>query len=149
MTFTLRPFAPADRDACASILEALPEWFGLADANAGYVAGLTPANARVVFDGNQEVVAFLGLTDHGEGSWEIEVMGVRPALHGAGIGRRLVALIENEAAHAGTGEVRLHADARLHGNLEFYRRLGYRERYRRGHSVLFSRPLEVPIEAAA
>ena len=90
MTFTIRPFAESDRGACRSILAALPEWFGIEEVNDGYVAALTPTNGRVVFDGNQEVIAFLGLTDHGDASWEIEVMGVLPDRHHIGIGRRLV-----------------------------------------------------------
>ncbi|MEM7140423.1 MAG: GNAT family N-acetyltransferase [Actinomycetota bacterium] len=90
MTFTIRPFVDADRASCASILAALPEWFGIAETNDAYIAGLAPQNALVVVDGDQEVVAFLGLVDHGDDSWEIAVMGVRRALHRLGIGRRLV-----------------------------------------------------------
>lgn len=101
MTFTIRPFADADRPSCAAILAALPQWFGIPEVNDGYVAGLDPATALVVFDGNQDVVAFLGLTAHGEDSWEIEVMGVRPGLHRAGIGRRLVDEAERVVAAAG------------------------------------------------
>ena len=50
MTFTIRPFDDADREACAAILDALPQWFGIAEVNAGYVADLEPSSAVVVFD---------------------------------------------------------------------------------------------------
>ncbi|GJM37038.1 MAG: hypothetical protein DHS20C19_04050 [Acidimicrobiales bacterium] len=101
MTFTIRPFADADRAACAGILAALPAWFGIDEVNAGYVAGLTPATAIVVFDGDQRVVAFLGLADHGDDSWEIEVMGVHPDLHHLGVGRRLTDEAVRSVAAAG------------------------------------------------
>ena len=47
VTFTLREFQDDDSDACAAILDALPEWFGIAEVNAGHVAGLTAETALV------------------------------------------------------------------------------------------------------
>lgn len=101
VTFTLRRFADPDRPACAEILASLPPWFGNEEVNSGYVEALAPDRAFVVFDGNQEVVAFLGLAVHTPGSWEIEVMGVRTDLHRAGIGRRLVSEAISSAREAG------------------------------------------------
>lgn len=101
MTFTARPFAESDRAACAEILSSLPEWFGIPEVNAGYVDALRPETASVVFDGNQAVVAFIGMHRHDERSWEIEVMGVRREHHRIGIGRRLIALAVEQATAAG------------------------------------------------
>lgn len=101
MTFTLRNFATGDAPSCGEILVSLPEWFGISEVNAAYVDALRPDNAAVVIDGDQAVVAFVGLHVHNERSWEIEVMGVRREHHRVGIGRRLVAHAVDLAASAG------------------------------------------------
>lgn len=99
VTFTLRPLVGDDVPACAAILDALPEWFGIEAANAAYVAGLATSPGFVVTDGNQEVAGFVGLTLRNHASMRIEVMGVRPDVHRSGIGRRLVdAAIERARA---------------------------------------------------
>jgi hypothetical protein len=64
VTFTLREFQDNESDACAAILDALPEWFGIAEVNAGYVAGITAETAFVVSGGDQEVAGFVGLRVH-------------------------------------------------------------------------------------
>ena len=90
MTFTLRPLVAGDVDECGAILAELDDWFGIEEANAAYVEHLRSHPGGVAEDGNGRVAGFLGLRSHGEGSVEIEVMGVRTELHRAGIGRRLV-----------------------------------------------------------
>ncbi|MEZ5774370.1 MAG: GNAT family N-acetyltransferase [Hyphomicrobiaceae bacterium] len=72
------------------ILEALPEWFGRPDAIASYAteaARLKVAVARL----DEVAVGLAALAPRSAATCEIAVMGLRPDLHGRGIGRRLVA----------------------------------------------------------
>jgi len=85
----LRPLVQEDVPACEQILAALPEWFGIPDANREYITGLPRLPAAViVLQG--AVVGFMSLRSHGEGSSEIEVMAVDSAHHRHGIGRKLI-----------------------------------------------------------
>ena len=78
---------------CAEILRALPQWFGNAEANAGFIRGVR----RMPFFAAMENGAAIGfaaldlLDDH---TAEIHVMGVLPAYHRQGAGRRLFARCE-------------------------------------------------------
>lgn len=80
---------PEEREAAAaSVLADLPDWFGLPDSTAEYVRvsrGL-PFWAAVE-DG--KAVGFAALKETAPKAGEIYVMGVRPGLHRAGVGRRL------------------------------------------------------------
>ncbi|MDH3707775.1 MAG: GNAT family N-acetyltransferase [Acidimicrobiia bacterium] len=87
---TLRRLEPTDVDHCAAMLESLPEWFGLPEANAGYVAALGELPGTVAVDGGGDVVGFVAVRSHTPSSDEIEVMAVVRDRHGGGIGRRLV-----------------------------------------------------------
>jgi len=87
---TVRRLEPGDVAACALILDSLPEWFGLAEANAGYVAALDELPATVAVGADGTVLGFLALRSHTTASVEIDVMAVVRPHHGTGIGRRLV-----------------------------------------------------------
>lgn len=80
---------PGEKEAiAASVLSGLPEWFGLPDSTAEYVRvsrGL-PFWAAVE-DG--KAAGFAALKETAPKTAEIYVMGVRPGLHRAGVGRRL------------------------------------------------------------
>jgi ribosomal protein S18 acetylase RimI-like enzyme len=86
---------------CAEILGALPEWFGLADAVAAYVRDVAdlPVLAVVADDGS--MAGFLAVKEHGSSAAEIYVMGVRPDLHGRGLGTALVAAAEDALSSRG------------------------------------------------
>ena len=58
-------------------------------------------------------------------------MAVHPAAQRQGIGRRLMALAEQEARRRGLAEVRLYTHEVMHGALALYRALGYEETERR------------------
>lgn len=61
----------------------------------------------------------------------LENIAVDPALHGRGIGRRLIEFAEQQAAALGYRRIELYTNARMTENLELYPRLGYREFDRR------------------
>jgi GNAT superfamily N-acetyltransferase len=89
----IRALDPDDVARCAALLDRLPQWFGLADANAAYVAALDRLPGFVDDDG-AEVRGFLALERHNPRSAEILVMGVEPSCHRRGVGRALVAAAE-------------------------------------------------------
>jgi GNAT superfamily N-acetyltransferase len=78
---------------CEELLHALPEWFGLEEANREYVRAV---KELPVFAAGRN--GLLALKVHTEAAAEIHVMAVRPERHGQGIGTALVAAAE---AHLG------------------------------------------------
>lgn len=86
---TIEAFHERHHASCAAILAALPDWFGIPESNASYLAGLRELAAFVaVRDG--EVVGFASLRMHFERAAEVEVMAVRADLHRHGVGRALL-----------------------------------------------------------
>jgi GNAT superfamily N-acetyltransferase len=85
----IAPFRPDRLAACAEILGLLPDWFGIPESNARYLADLSQLPAFVALHGDR-VVGFASLRVHYERSAEIEVMAVRPELHRSGVGRALL-----------------------------------------------------------
>lgn len=78
---------------CREILDDLPEWFGLPEAKANFIAASAelPMLAGLV-DGR--AIGFVSLKPQTDFAVELYVLGVRRAYHRRGIGR---ALIENAA----------------------------------------------------
>ncbi len=68
----------------------------------------------------------------------LDNVAVAPARQGGGIGRRLLAFAEAEAARRGLPELRLHTHALMVENQSWYRRLGWSE-YARGEQAGFAR----------
>ena len=87
-------------ELCRSILEALPEWFGIAEAVDDYVA-LAERSPTIVAALNGDDVGFLTLVQHNPFSAEVAAMGVLPTLHRRGIGRMMLAHAERGLASAG------------------------------------------------
>jgi GNAT superfamily N-acetyltransferase len=74
---------------CADILAALPTWFGIPESVAEYVAAAdTEPTVVATLDGRD--CGILTLRLHTPAAAEIVVMGVRPDLHRAGVGRALL-----------------------------------------------------------
>ncbi|MGI9603407.1 MAG: GNAT family N-acetyltransferase [Acidimicrobiales bacterium] len=89
-TAAIRPLRTEDVTECGDILESLPEWFGLADANRAYIGSLHELPAFVAVDDDGALLGFVAVRSHTETSAEIEVMAVRRRHHRGGTGRRLV-----------------------------------------------------------
>jgi len=82
---------PAARsDLCRTILEALPDWFGIPEAVERYIRDVASLPTFAVGDDG-----FLTLKLHTEPAAEIYVMGVLPASQGHGMGTALVAAAED------------------------------------------------------
>ena len=79
----------ARSDLCRSVLEELPEWFGIAESVRQYVREVAELPTFAV--GRD---AFLSLKLHTEAAAEIYVMGVRPDKQGHGAGSALVHAVE-------------------------------------------------------
>ena len=91
----IRPFTDEDRAGCEAVLTTLPDWFGLPESNAAYVAALAVLPAWVAVDA-ERVVGFASMRIHNPSSVELEVLAVERDRHREGIGRRLVAAVEAE-----------------------------------------------------
>lgn len=80
-----------DKQAVArTILENLPEWFGIVSAREEYIADSAQQIMFAAFDENKPV-GFLCLKETGKATIEIQVMGVLKDYQRLGIGRKLFA----------------------------------------------------------
>ncbi|HUO92051.1 MAG TPA: GNAT family N-acetyltransferase [Rhizomicrobium sp.] len=74
---------------CASILAELPEWFGIPQSNASYIALAEHAPAWIAEDqGN--ALGIMILADTGFSAIDIHLLAVRRSAHRQGVGRALV-----------------------------------------------------------
>ena len=87
---------------CAPIPETLPEWFGIAEANAQYIRDIELLATFLARDDSTEVTGFLTVKQHYPEAAEILVMGVRPDRHRGGACRALVAAAETWLRSEGT-----------------------------------------------
>lgn len=71
-----------------SILEALPDWFGIPEAREEYIQDSIGKNFFCAYE-NEKPVGFLYLKETGKDTVELAVMGVLQEYHRHGIGRAL------------------------------------------------------------
>jgi ribosomal protein S18 acetylase RimI-like enzyme len=115
---------------CAPILRALPQWFGLEDANIAYIADIE-AHLTFVATVEAEPVGFLTLVQHTPSAAEIHVMGVLPTQHRQGTGRALVAAAEAYLQAQGVRFLQVktlsarHPDAGYAKTRAFYQAVGF------------------------
>jgi len=100
MSEVLRVFHPADLPRCREILDSLPDWFGHAESNAGYLSRLSPTTAAVVAL-DTRVLGFVSLVRHNPKSVEIDVIAVARKNRAAGLGRLMMEWAESTAQAEG------------------------------------------------
>lgn len=83
--------AARDPEAARAILDSLPEWFGIQEANEKYILDVLDEqfDAWVAHDG-QQCVGLALVRRHFQCSAELHLLAVHAAHHGTGIGARLV-----------------------------------------------------------
>lgn len=72
-----------------TVLEALPEWFGIPEATNGYIKNSADKAFVAAFDG-EKPIGFLYLSETGRATVELHCMGVLKEYHRHGVGRSLV-----------------------------------------------------------
>lgn len=87
-------------DDLRRIIDTLPDWFGMAAENDGYVEKAKTCT-NVVAREADEIVGICLLLSHGPQSVEIDFLGVPPDRHRRGIGRAIVEHVERELQAGG------------------------------------------------
>ena len=83
-----------------TILESLPEWFGIPEATEEYIGDSIGKPFFCAYDADRPV-GFLYLKETGRHTVELAVMGVLKEYHRQGVGRKLFAEARNEAKRLG------------------------------------------------
>lgn len=81
---------------CKSVLDDLPEWFGIPSAVTAYVGNVADKPFLTVYDG-REPVGFYALSEENSYTLDMYVLGVKKAYHGKGIGTRLQEMVNRYA----------------------------------------------------
>ncbi len=124
------PFEPGFNDACRALIAALPEWFGIPEANAAYLRNLALLPSWVALT-DKQVVGAAAVQRHFPGSWEIHFMAVHPAHHRRGVGRVLLERLEAEARADGARWLHVktlgpsHPDPSYARTRAFYESMGF------------------------
>ena len=88
------------RSLAKTILESLPDWFGIPEATEEYIADSKSKPFFCAYDGEMPV-GFLYLKETGRHTVELAVMGVLKEYHRQGVGRKLFTEAKNEAKRLG------------------------------------------------
>ncbi len=118
-------------EVCAPILHALPGWFGIEAANAQYLKDIDVLPTWIALRGN-EVAGFLTLKKHTPQAAEIHVVGVCLNLHRQGVGRALLAEVEQALRQQGIEYLQVktlsasHPDEGYARTRAFYLAMGFR-----------------------
>ena len=115
-----------------------------APLQADYKALIAQGIVSMVTDG-EAVRGVLVMMPEGQ-SMFVENIAVDPRYQGQGLGRMLMAFVEQQARAEGLREIRLYTNELMTENLRFYQQLGFEEEGRRvhdGHRRVFLRKLLV------
>ena len=87
-------------DVCRMILDLLPSWFGIPEANDAYVqtAGTHPS---VIASINGDDVGITTIKHHSPYAAEVHLIAVKPSFHRAGIGTAMLRHLEDMLAAQG------------------------------------------------
>jgi GNAT superfamily N-acetyltransferase len=120
----------ADPEAVGAILQSLPEWFGIPEANASYVADAPRLPSYLALDGDQ-IVGVALVSQHFPPSRELHLLAVRRDRHRQGVGRQLMAAVEGDLRDAGVRLLEVHTVGPSHEHAgyaatrAFYESLGF------------------------
>jgi ribosomal protein S18 acetylase RimI-like enzyme len=113
------------------VLAALPDWFGIPQANVDYTRAVGDLPTWVAtFDGSG--AGFLSIKQHFPWAAEVYVMGVLPRYHRLGIGRALLAAAEGALREQGVEYLQVktlsarHPDPLYARTRGFYAAVGFR-----------------------
>jgi GNAT superfamily N-acetyltransferase len=109
-------------ELCRSVLEALPEWFGIDESVRRYVRDVVGLPTFAV-----ESDAFLSLKLHFEAAAEIYVMGVRRERQGQGLGTALVEAAESFLQPLGVEYLQVKTLGPSHPSTNYARTRGFYE----------------------
>jgi GNAT superfamily N-acetyltransferase len=118
-------------DLCREVLDDLPQWFGIADAKAAYIAAASETPMLGCYD-ERVFAGFLSLKRNTPFPAEFYVMGVKRRFHRQGIGR---ALIDEALQFCGRQGVQFltvktlapsHPDPHYEATRKFYEAAGFR-----------------------
>lgn len=118
-------------DECRLILDTVPDWFGLPEANDEYVAFAQTHDTWVARDAAGRAVGVISGTTHFPETAEIEVMAVRPEWHRRGVGRAMVEVFERHHHERGVRMLEVktlgpsHDDANYALTRAFYVGIGF------------------------
>jgi ribosomal protein S18 acetylase RimI-like enzyme len=124
----IRPATAADLGTVEEIVQAAYEpWVELIGVRplpleADYMS-LIAAGRVSLFPGGEGLIVLVPEP----GVLLVENVAVRPALHGRGLGRLLMAFAESQARSLGLAALRLYTNERMTRNIALYESLGYHE----------------------
>lgn len=119
-----------DPTAVARILQALPSWFGIPEANEHYV-GAAGEKVSYLARVHGEVVGVALVDRHFRETGEIHLLAVQPERHGQGIGTAIVAAVEADLRDDGAVMLMVktvgpsHEDNGYAATRTFYRATGF------------------------
>ncbi len=114
-----------------TVLEALPEWFGISEAREQYIKESAAQSFFAALDA-ENVIGFLCLKETGKETVELSVMGVLKDYHRRGVGRKLFERAKKVAENSGYSfmqvkTVQMGRYAEYDATNRFYRSLGFKE----------------------
>jgi GNAT superfamily N-acetyltransferase len=118
-------------DLCRALLDTVPDWFGIPEANDSYVAFADTHETWTAAAADGTVVGLISGQTHFADTAEIEVIAVRPEWHRGGVGRALVEVFERHHRDRGVRllEVKTlgpsHDDAGYVRTRAFYTGIGF------------------------
>lgn len=129
MSLSVRSLTAQDVSACMEINRSLPDWFGL-EEGLEEAAGYLNDHEGLIAEVDGEIVGYLTYAQLFSESTEISWMAVAKSQHRRGVGRLLIAALEQELPDASLLSVKTLADT--HPSPEyaitraFYMSLGFR-----------------------
>lgn len=113
-----------------TILEKLPKWFGLPDANKEYIKNVADTIFFAAYN-NEEVIGFISIKIHNQYTAEIYVFGVVEEYHRGGIGTSLLLNAVNTLRKDGYKILMVktlgdsHPDIFYQKTRKFYKKVGF------------------------